>query len=199
MLQDELILKEYRRKGAGWTASEAYPFLYNTDRLFANDVLINEFYGRGLREYLAFDEETKLSSGCCSMLPAPDEQRRKGAGWTASEAYPFLYNTDRLFANDVLINEFYGRGLREYLAFDEETKLSSGCCSMLPASDEHVFHYRSFITDLPKKHMAWGGAELVPSKSAELLTRSGGLPPGTKIALVTGRATPHRIQSYKEA
>mmetsp|Transcript_11290 Transcript_11290/g.20706 ORF Transcript_11290/g.20706 Transcript_11290/m.20706 type:complete len:460 (-) Transcript_11290:87-1466(-) len=123
--------------------------------------------------------------------------RRRGVGWTIDEPYPFLYNTERIGAPDSLINEFYSRGLQEYLAFDSDTKISSGCCSMLPEKDEQVFHYRSFVVDLPRRHLSWGGAELTPEKSATLLSAS--LSPGTKIALVSGRSTQHRVTAYKNA
>ena len=125
-------------------------------------------------------------------------QTNNNLGWSAEEPYPFLFSVDRLFASDVLINEFYSQGLPEYFAFDDKTKISSGCCSMLPEKDEQVFHYRSFILDLPKRHLSWGGAELTPSNAANLLAAAR-LPPGTKVVLVSGRSTVDRVEAYKEA
>ena len=75
--------------------------------------------------------------------------------------------------------------------------MSSGCCALLPAEDEQVFHYRSFVRDLPNMHMAWGGAELIPERAAEMLAAS--LPPGTKVAVVAGRASLERVLAYKAA
>lgn len=125
--------------------------------------------------------------------------RQRGLGWTSDEPYPFLYNIDRIAAGDTLVNEFYNRGLQGYLAFsDDATTSSNECCALLPEEDEHVFHYRSFAHDLPKIHLAWGGAELVPEKSAALLS-DGGLRPGTKVALLTGRSSPERVAAYEEA
>ena len=124
--------------------------------------------------------------------------RVRDVGWTADERYPFLFNIDRLHASDTLINEFYSKGLPEYLAFDEETKMSSGCCSVLPEKDEQVFHYRSFIVDLPRGyHMSWGGAELTPDRAANML--SAAVSPGTKIALVAGRSSRDRAMAYVTA
>jgi len=123
--------------------------------------------------------------------------RTMNVGWNSDEPYPFLYNLEVNMISDTLIDEFYSRGLREYLAFDDDTKNSSGCCAMLPTEDEQVFHHRSFVTDLPRKIMWWGGAELKPQQSAEML--SSALPPETRIALVAGRANRDRIVSYANA
>mmetsp|Transcript_30119 Transcript_30119/g.64986 ORF Transcript_30119/g.64986 Transcript_30119/m.64986 type:complete len:426 (-) Transcript_30119:114-1391(-) len=128
--------------------------------------------------------------------------RTMNVGWNSDEPYPFLYNldsrySDRMVASDTLIDEFYGRGLPQYFAFDTDTKTNGGCCAMLPTEDEQVFHHRSFVTDLPRKIMWWGGAELKPQQSAEML--SSALPPETRIALVAGRANRDRIVSYANA
>lgn len=118
-------------------------------------------------------------------------------GWTTNEHYPFLFSTERLHADDTLIDDFYSRGLPAYLAFDNATKMSSGCCSILPEKDEQVFHYRSFIVDLPRIMMTWGGAELKPNRAARMLSAS--LSPGTKVALVAGRSTRERAKAYETA
>lgn len=123
--------------------------------------------------------------------------RDQSVGWSENEPHPFLVSIDRIHATQQLIDEVYSRGMPGYFAFDDETKISSGCCASLPEPDEHVFHYRSFVVDLPKTHIGWGGAELVPAKAAELLSQS--VPPGSRVALVAGRAAPHRVQAYKEA
>ena len=123
--------------------------------------------------------------------------REQSVGWSENEPHPFLFSVDRIHATDKLLDEVYSRGLPGYFAFDDETKISSGCCASLPEPDELVFHYRSFVVDLPRTHMSWGGAELVPAKAAELLSQSA--PPGSRVALVAGRAAPHRVQAYKEA
>ena len=123
--------------------------------------------------------------------------RDQSVGWSENEPHPFLFSLNSIHASPNLIDEVYSRGLPGYFAFDDETKFSGGCCASLPEPDEHVFHYRSFVVDLPRKHMSWGGAELVPAKAAELLSQSA--PPGSRVALVAGRAAPHRVQAYIEA
>ena len=106
--------------------------------------------------------------------------REMNIGWTTDEPWPFLCNEGRVHASDQLINEFYSKGLPQFFAFDNETKISSGCCSQFPEKDENVFHYRSFIKDLSRNnfHMHWGGAELRPDNAAKMLLES--LPNGSK-------------------
>ncbi|KAL7548267.1 hypothetical protein ACHAWF_011559 [Thalassiosira exigua] len=129
--------------------------------------------------------------------------RTTGAGWTDDEPRPFLYSLSRgdrrggLDLGDPLINGVYGRGMLEYFAFDDETKTSSGCCSMLPEEDEQVFHYRSFVSNLRNRHLSWGGGELAPATAANVLSAS--LPLGTKIALVSGVASNARTAAYEDA
>ena len=78
---------------------------------------------------------------------------RRDVGWSTKERHPFLFAIDRLHVSDALIDEFYGSGgLQEYFAFDDDTKMDDGCCSSLPDDDEQVFHYRSFVVDLPTRH-----------------------------------------------
>ena len=126
--------------------------------------------------------------------------REMKIGWSTDEPWPFLCNEGRVHASDQLINEFYSKGLPQYFAFDNETKISSGCCSrQIPEKDEVVFHYRSFIKDLPinHHHMHWGGAELRPDNAAKMLLES--LPNGSKVALVSGRSDMDRVLAYKHA
>ncbi|KAL7544947.1 hypothetical protein ACHAWF_008316 [Thalassiosira exigua] len=119
-----------------------------------------------------------------------------GVGWTRDEPYPFLYglSTTDLWPIYSLVHEVYGRGLPEYFALDVER---DECCAALPEEDEQVFHYRSFVRDLPRMHMSWGGAELAPPVAAKFLSAS--LPPGTTIALVSGRAAEERTLAYRDA
>ncbi|KAL7544475.1 hypothetical protein ACHAWF_007857 [Thalassiosira exigua] len=142
-----------------------------------------------------------------------DLYRRTNAGWTVLEPYPFLHtesgHSGRRHASERLLGYAYGRGLADYFAFDEEAtepiaaskgRETSGdmCCADVPDEDEHVFHYRMFMMDLPKSHLKWGGGELTPPNAAGMLA-SAGLGNGTKVAVVAGRATTDRAEAYAKA
>mmetsp|Transcript_26350 Transcript_26350/g.57111 ORF Transcript_26350/g.57111 Transcript_26350/m.57111 type:complete len:411 (+) Transcript_26350:175-1407(+) len=115
------------------------------------------------------------------------------AGWTNyTTRRPFLYTKGHTAASLDLIDEWYDHGIPEYFAFEDGNER---CCRSFPYPDEHVFHYRAFRQDLPKKYRMWGGAELIPEKAANILM--GHLPNGTSVALV-GRTHNKRFRAYQE-
>lgn len=121
---------------------------------------------------------------------------------SASEQHMMLYNAASkqnvslpfLFANymqlvDPLADQFYKEN-RQFFHFSES------CCKVKADPDEHVFHYRNFKGEMPKKWNSYGFHEADPMQAANDLF--GHLHEGDKIAIVT-RFGGTSAQSYVDA
>mmetsp|Transcript_11160 Transcript_11160/g.23527 ORF Transcript_11160/g.23527 Transcript_11160/m.23527 type:complete len:415 (+) Transcript_11160:135-1379(+) len=104
---------------------------------------------------------------------------------------PFLYASQFLLA-DELFDRYYDE-LRKYFYFDLDNR---ECCKQVPDPDEAVFHFRNFLTEMPRRGQALGFSELKADQVASDLF--GHLKPGEKIAIIT-RFTSELAQPYVSA
>jgi len=104
----------------------------------------------------------------------------------------FLY-ANRQLEPDIFVNRYYD-DFRKYFRYDLDSK---DCCALVPDPDESVFHYRNFLTEMPRKGKQFGFEELGPNQTAEELF--GHLEAGSKVAIVTRYYSPESTQPYVDA
>ena len=101
---------------------------------------------------------------------------------------PFLF-ASQFQMIDALADKFYAEN-KEFFRFDE-----SNCCKIKAEPDEHVFHYRNFKLEMPKRWNSLGFHEAEPQQAVELF---GHLKEGEKIVIVT-RFGGETAQPYVDA
>ena len=104
-------------------------------------------------------------------------------------SFPFIF-ADNLAWEGPHADRYYDK-LRQTFQWDP------ACCKLKPDPDETVFHFRGFITEMPRRGMDLGFEELDENVAANELL--GHLQPGDKVAIISRFANHNETQLYADA